>query len=289
MACVCLCAQGRCALPAYTYTECLCTAVQYVYAGLCRPRVLRIPHPPPRRLSHLPSFSTHSTNTPPPPPLIRKPCICSNGSCCFGQTFIDTNMEIPDATAAAAGLSQDELRAVIVDVGNELDRRKACCWKGCLCGPLLPVFWWIDAIARFNLSKCLCFNPASAAIQGHLNRHNELLKDRGVRITMVSEDINATSDFGEGLGALTGTGRIGGRPKLQAWVLAVISLPFATPPMETTTLHVQVQVPEGVGSGMPFQVQVGQQMVTVACPSGVAAGAMIQIEVLQIDNGPVLL
>jgi hypothetical protein len=48
-------------------------------------------------------------------------------------------------------------------------------------------------------------------------------------------------------------------------------------PAATTTL--QVQVPEGVGPGMPFQVQVGQQMVTVACPPGVAAGAMIQIEV----------
>ena len=64
--------------------------------------------------------------------------------------------------------------------------------------------------------------------------------------------------------------------ELQQQHAAVAVAPVAAP-AATTTL--QVQVPEGVGPGMPFQVQVGQQMVTVACPPGVAAGAMIQIEV----------
>ena len=52
----------------------------------------------------------------------------------------------------------------------------------------------------------------------------------------------------------------------------------ALPTVTTTTTH-QVQVPVGIVAGMPFQVQVGQQLITIACPPGVAAGAMIQIQV----------
>ena len=41
----------------------------------------------------------------------------------------------------------------------------------------------------------------------------------------------------------------------------------------------QVQVPQGVGPGMQFQVQIGGQVMAIACPQGVGPGAMIQIQV----------
>ena len=41
----------------------------------------------------------------------------------------------------------------------------------------------------------------------------------------------------------------------------------------------QVQVPAGVYVGQQFRIQVGAQVMTVACPAGAGPGQMIQIQV----------
>ena len=40
----------------------------------------------------------------------------------------------------------------------------------------------------------------------------------------------------------------------------------------------QAQVPAGISPGMQFHVQVGQQIVAVACPQGAGPGSMINIQ-----------
>ena len=39
----------------------------------------------------------------------------------------------------------------------------------------------------------------------------------------------------------------------------------------------QVQVPAGISAGMQFQVQIGAQVMAIACPQGAGPGSMIQV------------
>ena len=40
----------------------------------------------------------------------------------------------------------------------------------------------------------------------------------------------------------------------------------------------QVQVPAGISAGMQFQVQIGAQIMAIACPQGAGPGSMIQVK-----------
>ena len=42
---------------------------------------------------------------------------------------------------------------------------------------------------------------------------------------------------------------------------------------------IQVQVPAGMSPGMQFQIQVGQQIMAIACPQGARPGSVIQIQI----------
>lgn len=53
--------------------------------------------------------------------------------------------------------------------------------------------------------------------------------------------------------------------------------PPQVPPAAAAQMF-QVQVPANVGPGMPFQVNVGGQLMSVTCPQGCGPGSMIQIQ-----------
>ncbi|KAL7552377.1 hypothetical protein ACHAWF_015611 [Thalassiosira exigua] len=127
-----------------------------------------------------------SEKWPPVSFVVYKPCICTDGSCCFGQTYMDEDMEIPDSVLAASRLTREELRSLISDVAGELNKRKKCCWKFGWLGPLFIVAFLIDIFFRFAFSKTMCFKPTTKAINGILNHHNEKFTSRGVKVELVT-------------------------------------------------------------------------------------------------------
>ena len=56
------------------------------------------------------------------------------------------------------------------------------------------------------------------------------------------------------------------------------------PTPQTTTM--QVQIPQGVSDGMQFQIQIGDQIMAVACPPGAGPGTTIEIQVPAAGAAP---
>ncbi len=164
---------------------------------------------------------------PPADKVIYQPCYSRNCKCClccgpgcYNTSFLDPNMEIPPEAVASTGLTESEIRSLVSDVGNELKGRTCCCWRLGWLGPALPVLWWVDVICKGGIYKRICFNQADEAIQGHIKRHNETFKDKGVRVSLEDETMKVkTVDFD----LIIPTTRT--LTYFPTWVMAVTTLP----------------------------------------------------------------
>eukprot|EP00420_Gonyaulax_spinifera_P032742 CAMPEP_0197879014 /NCGR_PEP_ID=MMETSP1439-20131203/7236_1 /TAXON_ID=66791 /ORGANISM="Gonyaulax spinifera, Strain CCMP409" /LENGTH=185 /DNA_ID=CAMNT_0043498489 /DNA_START=111 /DNA_END=668 /DNA_ORIENTATION=- len=139
------------------------------------------------------AVSTPFTTVPDQPPVdmvVMKPCVCC------GFNSLDADSEIPQASLAASGLSEEEVRDAMKEVSDVLKRRTCCCWRWGFCGPIMCFIWWLDMCTqqcKCGLTKCCCQDPALREIDEVLEEHSQKLQSKGVKMSRLASGIAAVT------------------------------------------------------------------------------------------------
>ena len=126
---------------------------------------------------------------PPVDMVVMKPCVC------LGFNNLDDEAEIPMETITMSGLTEEEIRTVMRDVSEVLERKSSCCWKWGWLGPIMLVIWWLDMILQqwhMGITLFLCQRPAMEEVKKILRKHNKLLKGK-CTLSIVQDECTATT------------------------------------------------------------------------------------------------
>ena len=129
---------------------------------------------------------------PPVQMVVMKPCVC------LGFNNLDVDANIPKETITKSGLSEEDIRAVMRDVSELLERKSSCCWKWGWLGPIMLVIWWLDMFLQqchCGITLFLCQRPAMEEVKNVLREHNERLKGKCI-LSLLEGEVMTTSFSG---------------------------------------------------------------------------------------------
>mmetsp|Transcript_8445 Transcript_8445/g.15904 ORF Transcript_8445/g.15904 Transcript_8445/m.15904 type:complete len:187 (-) Transcript_8445:211-771(-) len=127
---------------------------------------------------------------PPVDMVVMKPCVCGD----FNVLHADS--QIPHESLSATRLTEEEVRDVMTEVSESLNRSTRCCWGWGWCCCFMFLIWWLDMCfqqCRCGLTKCCCQNRAMTKIEKILEKHNQTLKGKGVSLRVISAELDVTT------------------------------------------------------------------------------------------------
>mmetsp|Transcript_31784 Transcript_31784/g.46740 ORF Transcript_31784/g.46740 Transcript_31784/m.46740 type:complete len:207 (-) Transcript_31784:128-748(-) len=121
----------------------------------------------------------------------RKPYIVASTCSCRTHLFLnDGSCEIPPVLTSS-GVTDKEIRALLVEVSDIWAERSSCCWRWGYLGPIFLVVWWLDQIllqCRLGLTKFICIFPFYRKVDAILEKHNKTWKSRGCIVSLVRDE-----------------------------------------------------------------------------------------------------